>query len=167
MDAADVTTVYVEGSGPESLAEAIRALRKGTRIAVLYAWLLAEPKTSTKAQPRASLFAAMKAIEDRGGILWELATDRTSDSDGLDIVQDAVEALAKGGRGLKSAANGARSRGRPKMNWEPWKDIMKREWESLKHATNADATRAMQEQGVPVRDKRQAEYVLGASGRGN
>ncbi len=164
-----MTTVYVEGCGPESLAEAIRALRKGTRIAVLYAWLLAEPKTSTKAQPRSSLFAALKAIDDRGSILLELATDRKSDklADGLGIVQDAVEALAKGGRGLKSAANGARSRGRPKMDWSPWLEIMEREWDSIAHATNADAVKAMQDKGVPIRDVRQAIYVLKASGRGN
>jgi hypothetical protein len=167
MAAAGVKAVYVEGQGAETLHEAIRALRPGMLLAVMHAALLAEPAKTTNARPRKSLFAALKAAQDKGGVLWELETGRTSDKDCLEIMEDAVDALAKGGRSFKSAMNGAKSRGRPKVDWTPWMEAMKREWHSLEHATNADAVAAMQANGVPVKNKRQAEYVLGKSGRGN
>jgi hypothetical protein len=167
MQDADISKVYVEGQGAETLHEAIRALRPGMRLAVMHAALLAEPAKTTKARPRQSLFAALKAAQDKGGVLWELETGRTSDKDCLAIMEDAVDALAKGGRSFRSALNGAKSRGRPKMNWTPWLETMRREWHSLEHATNADAVAAMKANGVPVKNKRQAEYVLGKSGRGS
>lgn len=167
MESAGVKTVYVQGEGPESLHEAIRALRKGARLAVLHAWLLAEPKTTTKARPRASLFAALKDVQDRGGVLWELQTGRTSDQDCLAITEDAVEWLSGKAQGRKSAENGAKSPGRPPIDWSHWRAVMEREWFSLEHRTNEDAARALMAKGVPVRNAKQVYDVLGKSGRGN
>ena len=44
---------------------------------------------------------------------------------------------------------------------------MEREWTDLRHATNADTVEAMKAKGVPIKNVRQAIYVLGKSGRGN
>jgi hypothetical protein len=162
-----VTTVYVEGDGPENLSEAIRALRKGTRLAVMHAWLLAEPQKTTRSRPRASLFAALKEVQERGGVLWELSPDRTSETDCLAIMENAIEWLSGKARGRKSAANGAKSPGRPRIDWSRWRAVMEREWFSLEHRTNEDAARALMAKGVPVRNAKQVYDVLGKSGRGN
>lgn len=172
LEAASVETIYTEGEHGETLREAIRTLRKGDRLVVLHAWLLAEPKVKTNDRPSDTYFDAAKAIKKRGAILQELDPPRDSETACHDIAKDATRWLSGQSRGSAGAANGVRG-GRPPRDWEPWREIILREWYDLRHATNADATKVLIAAGVPVKMQSDVNRAVrrltgkasGASGR--
>ena len=138
LERSGVSVIYVEGFQAESLTEATRALRKGDRLAVVRAFLLATPRTSSRIKPRASLFAALQAIEAKGASLYEAATDRDSATERDAILFDAIEWLSGQARGIKSAENG--ELGRPKQKFTDEEiDRARRVWESRRYRRVEDA----------------------------
>ncbi len=111
MDAQAINRLLVDDRKTSRAREAlVRMVRTGTVVAIRHLFLLACPKAG-----RRDLWKAIDAIEARGGVLWELYSDRrTSDKKQRDeMMREAVEALARG-RHKRSAAD---KRGRPRKDF--------------------------------------------------
>lgn len=119
MAAHNVERVLTEGKGFDGKRDdLLRMVRRGTTVAILHVFLLADPRRARKrGGARADLWAAIDAIESHGGTIWELYTGLRSDNKyGRDaMMRDAVEALARG-RHKRSAAD---KRGRPVRAFTP------------------------------------------------
>jgi len=171
LEAEGITRIYVDGYQAENLTEAIRPLRRGDQLVVLHAWLIAEPKRTTRDSPRDSFFDAAKAIAANGATLMELQPRRDTSTDCHDMARDAVRWLSGQARGSAGAVNGAKSRGRPARDWSPWRQVIELEWFDLRHPTNEAALEAMRAKGVPIKSTTTAWRLIkdwtgrGASGR--
>lgn len=147
----------------DDLALCIRQRRKGHGdvVAVVRLRLLADPAHRRKAGGmRASLYAALDAIEATGASVWELDTDRrTTDPRERDMMlREAIDAMSR-------ARPSARPPGRPLKSWSAEQQtIMRLHWHSNRHATDDAAVAAIQADGVPAA-KRQVRRVCGSSGR--
>lgn len=112
---AGVTNIYEQGTKRSIAVRADlgRSLRNGDVVAVLHAFLLADP--AKRGHARTDLWKAVDAIESRGASIWELYTGlRSTDKRERDMMlRAAVEALARG-RHKRSEKD---KRGRPP--WEP------------------------------------------------
>ena len=95
---AGVTNVYEQGTKRSIAvrADLERSLRNGDVVAVLHAFLLADP--AKRGHARADLWKAIDAIESRGASIWEVYTGlRSTEKRQRDeMLRAAVEALAKG-----------------------------------------------------------------------
>ena len=102
-----ITRIVVDESKDDRRrSDMVRLVRTGTVVAIRHLFLLARPGSG-----RSDLWKAFDAIEDRGGVVWELYSGlKTNDKAQRDqMMRDAVEVLAKG-RHKRSAAD---KRGRP------------------------------------------------------
>lgn len=153
----DITKVY------EDLPLCIRHCRKGQGdvVAVARLRLLADPACLRKAGGmRASLYAALDALEAAGASIWELETGRrsTEPRERDAMLREAIDAMSR-------SRPGARPPGRPKKSWTPEQQtIMRLHWHSNRHATDSDAVAAIRADGVPAA-KNQVRRVCGSSGR--
>jgi hypothetical protein len=94
MDVHGITRILADEKDSEAQrASLVRMVRNGTVVAIRHLFLLARPKHG-----RSDLWKALDAIENRGGVVWELHSDRkTSAKPERDqMVRDAIEALARG-----------------------------------------------------------------------
>ena len=117
-------------------AEFLRMAAPGRLLALHHLFLLAEPRARGKAGGRRKdLWAAIKAIEAKGGVLWELYTGRRSDDPKQrdEMIEDAIEALT---RGRHKYAQDDRRAGRPRRVWSA--DVLthnEKIWNSRHYAT--------------------------------
>lgn len=98
----------------------LNTLRNGDLVKVHHALLLAEPKKLSTDNPRRDLWAIIAQIEERGAVVVEVSTGRTSanprERDGM--IADAIERLTKGSRAYdrKQAVEHGKLGGRPKKD---------------------------------------------------
>lgn len=137
-----VTRIAQEGGkrDGDGMATLLKWLRPGepTVIAVLHASLLADPRHKRKkGGTRKAFWAALDAIEERGGIIWELYTGlRTDNREGRDkMTREAIDALARG----RHKTSQSDRRGRPPKSFtEAQWEKARAAWESMKLKTWAD-----------------------------
>lgn len=153
MDAHSLDRVLTEGGKRShgNIADLLRMVRPDTTVAIQHAFLLADPKTRRKrGGTRASFWKAFDAIEQRGGVIWELYTGLKSDTrEGRDaMTRAAVETLARG----RHKTRASDKRGRPKKTF-PAADLTKAKalWESRKLKTWADVEAKLPD-GMTPRD---------------
>lgn len=142
------------GGGKErqvTRAELERLVRPGTVIEFLHVYLLADPhKRSVKGGMKADFAAALKRlVDDRGGTVVDVDAGLTTAKDGhrRAMIALAEDQIGRANKGLKSALNGARSKGRPaaKFTAEQLKDA-KAVWRNLRdYPTWLDAEKAFPE----------------------
>jgi hypothetical protein len=141
----------IELEGKKSVAtqaDMIRMARPERTLVLAHAFLLADPKArGRRGGVKQNFDEVLAAIHKRGGIVLDLETGLTTD---LDFHRRAVVALShdhigRSQKGLRSALNGARSRGRPAL-WRDPKDrkVVWEEWHSNEHQTNLDAIAAIE-----------------------
>jgi hypothetical protein len=125
------TTVKIlEGTRKEFL----RMAGPGRLLALQHLFLLADPRArGKKGGKRKDLWDAIRAIEAKGAILWELSTGRRSDNPEQrdTMIEDAIEALAKG---RHKAGPHDRRAGRPKKTFPP--NVLehnRKVWDSRRH----------------------------------
>jgi hypothetical protein len=149
------------GKGHE-LADVLRIIRPGTVVQLMYVFLLAE----SRSQPgkhgkmrRATFDKALAAVEGRKGIVKDMLTGLSTETSAQRGALKALayDQIARSNRGLNSAENGARSRGRP-SRWSDPKDrqIIWDEWHSIAHPTNTDAA----DEASRRMGKRISHYVM-------
>jgi hypothetical protein len=129
----------------------LRMAKPGRLLAVHHLFLLVDPSAKAKGGgKRKDLWNVVRRIEENGGVIWELATGRRSDSreqrDGM--IEDAIDALA---RGRPKYSNRDR-RGRPPKEfpddvWEKAKAV----WESRRHKTWQEAAKRLPK-GMTAKD---------------
>lgn len=116
---------------PGTRDDFVRMAGKGRLMAVQHLFLLAKGGRGVR---RKDLYTAIDRIEERGGILWELYTNRRGDDPKQRelMIRDAIEALAKG----RHKRNSQDKRGRPAKKFSPEAIEKGRAvWESRKHKT--------------------------------
>lgn len=128
-----------------TLEDVLRIIRPGTVVQVMYAFLLAE----SRSQPgkygkmrRAAFDKALAAVEKRKGIIRDVLTGLSTETPAQRLALKALayDQIARSNKGLNSAENGTRSRGRPLQWADPaHRQIVWEEWHSNAHATNTDA----------------------------
>lgn len=144
-----VVVTLGDAKGTESkghrLEDIARIIRPGTLVQVMYAFLLAE----SRGQPgkhgkmrRSTFDKALAIIEGRKGIVRDVLTGLSTETPAKRLALKALayDQISRSNRGLHSAENGTRSRGRPKQ-WDAPENrqIIWDEWHSNAHATNTDA----------------------------
>lgn len=143
----DVVRVYVEGRDDETLAACIGHLRDGDTLCVCRVSLLAEPKRKrTDPPPRETLREIIKTIKAKDATVFEVDTGRScTDQDHLyDMIFDAVDELASGGKGRASRRNSRSSKGRPRIEWtDEQLRVMQYEFESVEHVSERAASAAI------------------------
>jgi hypothetical protein len=97
-----------------------RLVRPGTVIELVHAFLLADPRK--RRQPggmKADLRAAMALLERRGGMVADVDSGLTTAKDGHKRAMLALadQQIGRSNRGLRSALNGERSKGRPRLDF--------------------------------------------------
>lgn len=149
MDAHGIPNIVQEGGKTlnvshvrrETRATFLRMAKPGRLLAVQHTFLLADPKTKNKkGGRRKDLWDTIRQIEEKGAILWELATGRRTDDprqrDGM--IEDAIDALARG----RPKYGERDKRGRPTKEWpDDVKAHNKPIWESRHHKTWGDAAK--------------------------
>jgi hypothetical protein len=121
-----------------------RLIRPGTVIELVHAFLLADPKRKrTAGGMKADFRSVLGRIEKRGGIVVDVDAGICSQKNKRALLALVDSDLARSNRGAKSAANGARSRGRPKgqFSLQQLKDA-KAIWRNVKDYPNWVDTRA-------------------------
>ncbi len=128
--------------------DAMRLVRKDDVTGIEWLQLLAEPKSAKVRHPAMDMRDAIEAIEERGGVLVEIGTGRsTADkAQRAAMITDAARSLGAGGRSLSSEQariNGAQAgskRGRPRdPRADANKEAAAKIWHSRKVATWKDA----------------------------
>ncbi len=153
MDAHNIKRVLQEGGklANGTMADLVRIARPGTTVAVLHAMLLADPRHDRKrGGSRAAFWAALDAIEARGGNVLELYTGlRTDTREGRDkMTRAAIDALARGRHKTRQSDK----RGRPAKHFtEAQWEKAQAAWESMKLKTWADVQEKLP-RGMTVRD---------------
>jgi hypothetical protein len=140
MEAHNISRVLQDGGKQHNgtLADLVRMIRGETLIAVQHAMLLADPRHDRKrGGSRAAFWAALDAIEERGGVIWELYTGLRTDRPGErdKMTRAAIDALARGRHKTRQSDK----RGRPAKQFteEQWAKAQAA-WESMKLKTWAD-----------------------------
>ena len=121
------------------LADVAQIIRPGTVVQVMYAFLLADP---SKRMRRSAFDKALAEVEKRKGIVKDMLTGLSTETTAQRLALKALayDQIARSNKGLNSAENGARSRGRPLQWADPaHRQIVWEEWHSNAHATNTDA----------------------------
>jgi hypothetical protein len=145
-----VVVVLGDGKGRDAgkgiaFDQMLPIIRPGTIVLLTHAFLLAE----SRSQPgkhgkirRSTFDKALAAVEGRKGIVRDLLTGLSTETKARRqaLIDLAHGQITRSNKGLNSAENGARSRGRPRQ----WFDAERRqivwdEWHSSAHATNTDA----------------------------
>lgn len=170
-------------AGGHTLTGILPIIRPGTVVLLTHVFLLAESRSQpgTHGRTRRSTFdKALAAVEGRKGIVRDLLTGLSTETPAKRLALKALayDQIARSNKGLNSAENGARSRGRPSRWADPERrQIIWDEWHSSAHATNTDAANeASRRMGLPighyvmwkvVKEMREAQGLkgLGASGR--
>lgn len=145
-------TLYKEDKTGAIIDALIRSVREGSIVEVTHGFLLA-PMHGKPAKRRRELLARIDRIKDRGGSLLEVSTGRKSGnrSECNAMLLDAYDMIASSGRGKKSAANGALSKGRPEKDYTPEQmDAMRRIWFSRRYRTRTEAVAAIHGLGIRV-----------------
>jgi len=154
--------VYVEGEGPETLDELVRALRKGETVAVVRLHVLAPPKLRTADRPRRALWDAIKRIEEKGAHIFELDSGRrtsiTAERD--ELIADAIEALTHAGRSPRRRDGAGRP---PRAFTDEQIEQARTAWFDSRHRTNRDAITASPRGWSMTRSYK----TFGPSGRDN
>lgn len=130
----------------------LRSVREGSTVEVAEGFLLA-PINGKPRHRRDVLLERIDAVKARGGVLREASTGHRSDnrSECNRMLLRAFEMIASSGRGRHSAANGARSKGRPRKQWSKEQlDAAERIWFSRRYKTRQEATLAIQALGIPM-----------------
>ena len=144
--------LYKEDKTGAIIDALIRSVREGNIVEVTHGFLLA-PMHGKPAKRRRELLARIDRIKDRGGSLLEVSTGRKSGnrSECNAMLLDAYDMIASSGRGKKSAANGALSKGRPEKDYTPEQmDAMRRIWFSRRYRTRTEAVAAIHGLGIRV-----------------
>lgn len=102
--------------------ELMRLVRPGTTVEFLHCFLLADPRRRRiPGGMKADFHAAVAQIVDkRGGILVDVDTGLSTADPGhrRALIALAEDQIGRSNRGLRSAANGARSKGRPAADFD-------------------------------------------------
>lgn len=131
----------------------LRSVRPGSIVEVVEGFLLA-PVTGKPARRRDTLLERVDAVKAKKGILHEVSTGHRSNnrSQCNRMLLRAYEMIATSGRGRKSAANGALSKGRPRKKYEPDQiETMERIWFSRRYKTCDEAINAIRAKGIRVK----------------
>lgn len=147
---AEKCRIIVELDGKKdacSREELEKLTRPGTVVVFVHAFFLADPKARRRKGGLKADFdnAIQRLVKKRGGILRDLESSLTTET--AEHVK-AIKALAyanisRSNRGLRSAANGSRSQGRPKDWIDPAeRQIIWEEWHSALNTTNGQASDA-------------------------
>lgn len=128
-------------------AELAPLVRPGTMVLMVYPFLLAEPNARHKRGGLHADFDAALAqlVDKRGGhvrdVLTGASTETTEGRRAMTLL--AYDQIARHNQGRRSADNGARSRGRPKLWEDPGvQKIIWEEWHSSENPTNTAASKA-------------------------
>jgi len=118
-----------------SPSDLVRMARKGTVLKIVHAFLLVPPKRST-IEMKAYLGEAVRLLVDKhGGIIKDVGTGLTTErpEHRRAILAVANEMITRSCQGKRSAANGARDKGRPRLDFsaEQLKDA-KAVWRNVK-----------------------------------
>ena len=133
-----------DGKG-DKLEELAQIIRPGTVVQLMYAFLLVDPgKKSTPGKLRRSAFdkALSLVVDKRKGVVRDMLTGLSTETKAKRqaLCDLAYGQIARSNKGLNSAENGARSRGRPRQWFDPERrQIVWEEWHSSAHATNTEA----------------------------
>ena len=125
----------------------IKSVRRGSVVEVVEAYLLATGSGRSDSRKRDWL-KTVDEIEERGGIVVEATTGRRSDDRKAwrQAQAQAFEQIANSGRGRKSAANGALSKGAPGWSPTPEQDaVIDKEWFRRTNTTDNERMAAIQE----------------------
>lgn len=138
--------------GAAKRAAMIRSVRRGDVVQVCKLYLLAINNRRSDKQ-RQDLLETVDKIEAKGGTIVEAVTAFRSDvpSQWRQMQADAFYALGRAGQGRRSAANGARSLGRPNKHTREQKAAMRQIWFSREYATGEQAVAAMQKLGIDAK----------------
>ena len=137
---AGIDRVYVEGRKDRELKQSLTLLTRHvapeTVVAVLHLYVLGNPDSAKKR--RDSMLDAMEAIEDKGGIIWELSSGlRSNDRKSRDKMRRAASDYIARARAGGDA-------GRPAFVFTDAElAVIDRHWKSLRHKTNAAAVEAV------------------------
>ena len=105
--------LYVENKTGKIIDRLIRSVRPGATVAIKDLDCLV-PGNFNAQKRRRLLLERVEAIKERGGIIVEQATGRSSKTGHmLRMLTAAYDSIAKSGRGRRSAANGSLSTGAP------------------------------------------------------
>ena len=146
--------VFVIGEdGCDTWEDCAKRIRSGDEATIMieYMALLPEPKSPRVPFPSVNLFLAVETFERRGAKeIIEAHTMRSTVTDREALLNDASKAL-KHGRSLPSliAKENRRRGGKRAKDWDKWRPVIEREWDSRKHANYQAAVRAMVKQGMP------------------
>lgn len=134
-----------------TLAELAKLTRPGTVVELVHVFLLADPKRKRMAGGmKADLKAAVALLVDkRQGVISDAETGLTTETPGhrKAIMALAEDQIGRSNKGLKSALNGAKSKGRPAADFTPaeLKDA-KAAWRNMKdYPTWGDVAKALPE----------------------
>ena len=131
----------------------VRSVRKGSIVEVVETFLLAT--TSGRANKRRrDLLQIVDKIEDRGGIIRELATGHQSNipKQWRLMQARAFELITSSARGKNSAANGRLSAGRPRKQYPAEQlKLMETVWFSRRYKTTTERMSYLAGQGIKVR----------------
>jgi hypothetical protein len=124
-----------------------KLVRPGTVVQLMYAFLLVDPrKKRARGGLKAEFEKVLSALVDkRKAVVSDVLTGLTTETPAkrLALIAAVHDQIARSNRGLWSAENGARSRGRPPA-WAAPSDrqIIWEEWHSTLHRTNGQAADA-------------------------
>ena len=131
----------------------LRSVRNGSLVEIVEGFLLA-PTTGRPAKRRQAMLDRVDAVKAKGGVIHEVATGHRSNnrSQCNRMLLRAYEMIASSGRGLKSAANGRLSKGRPRKQYETDQlAVMERIWFSRRYKTRDEAMNAIRAKGIRVK----------------
>lgn len=145
-------TVYEGDKKKWQLPDLIRSLknRRNCIVEVVDMFLLA-PRAGSPAKRRRALEATVKEIIKWKAHIRELNTGHESPENLPDMMGRAYEMIARSGRGKKSAINGAKSKGRPRIFTKEQNTAMRTHWFSREHKTANEAVAAIHALGMKVK----------------
>jgi hypothetical protein len=136
--------------GDASRSDVLKMACQGRVFVLVHAFLLAEPKArSKKGGLKADLAAVFKELGKRGAAVKDMETGLTTQTPEHTkaILAVSYAHIARSNQGLKSALNGAKSKGRPMASFTPMelKDA-KASWRNVKdYPTWGDVAKALPE----------------------
>lgn len=132
--------------GGHTVDDLYKLARPGRLFTLVHIFLLAEPRAKRlKGGMKANLLKVLDEIAKRGGVVKDMETGLTTATKEhrKAIVAVAHSHISRSNRGLRSALNGHKSRGRPKSWTDPAvRQVLWDAWHSDEYRTNAAAVAA-------------------------
>jgi hypothetical protein len=147
-----VVSLGGKGARPIEREDLEKLARPGTVIELVHAFLLADPKRKrVRGGMKADFRAALERLEKRGAVVVDVDASICSRKHKRALLALVDADIGRSNQGLKSALNGARSRGRPKH--EPTAEEMKdakAAWRNVKDYPTWDDVKPVLPEGFTV-----------------